>query len=245
MFLGSDLFNEFKNYSYRKMKFTKVITVLFFVLLFISNPLSFANMSPEKTAQYMKKAMDYDNIIVRNKADAILTKYPGNYEEQICEAFDLLYLNWQYRPDPDGMEKFYKASESFTTFRGDCDDYAIAMASLMTALGSKGRVVCVVDHAFPETYLGNDLSQGYLDSLPAVFNNHYEKVTGRKWNIETLHYHKDTDGSIWLNMDWWENYPGSKFHNTDPNAQHIIVYTDGSFEVSFLNEPGQLFPSAN
>jgi hypothetical protein len=227
------------------MKFLKVITILFFILLFIPDPISFANMSPERTALYMKKAMDFDNVIVRTKADIILKKYPGNYIEQLCEAFDLLFLNWRYRPDPDGKEKFYKASKSLTTFKGDCDDYAIAMASLMTALGSYGRVVCVVDHAFPEAYLGKDLSRSYLDSLPVVISDHYTKFTGRKWEKKTIHYHKEADGSVWLNMDWWENYPGSKFHNTDPNAEHIIIYTDGTYELTLLNKAGQLFPPAN
>ncbi|RPI19810.1 MAG: transglutaminase domain-containing protein [Ignavibacteriae bacterium] len=227
------------------MKILKLTVLSIFILMLFPGSFSFASMSPERTAEYMKKAMNYTDSIVIAKANVILQKYPDNKIDQLCEAFDMLYLNWKYRSDPDGKEKFYKASTSLKTFKGDCDDYAIAMVSLMVALGGNGRVVCVIDHAFPEVYLGKNLSHGYLDSLPVMINAHYAKTSGHENMMTTAHYHKDADGSVWLNMDWWEYYPGSKFHNTDPDAEHIVIYPDGTYEVTFLNKTGQVFPLAN
>jgi hypothetical protein len=185
--------------------------------------------------------MDYSDSIVRTDADNILRKYPGESINQICATFDLLFLHWKYRPDPDGKEKFYKASSTLKTFKGDCDDYAIAMVSLLVAEGGSGRVICVTDHAFPEAYLGKDLSQTYFDSLTIKINKYYESITGYKNMTSKVHYHIDEDGRAWLNLDWWEYYPGSKFHVTDAEAEHLIIYPDGTYQEAYLNKKGHVF----
>lgn len=212
-----------------------------FIIFFLAAPLSIAKINPEKTAEYMLKAMDYSDSLVRKDADNILIKYPGEPINQICATFDFLYHKWQYRPDPDGREKFYKASTTLKTFKGDCDDYAIAMVSLLVAEGGMGRVVLVTDHAFPEAYIGKDLPQSYLDSLHFKINKYYESLTGYKNMTAKVHYHKDDDGEIWINLDWWEYYPGSKFHVTDADAEHLIIYPDGTYREAYLNKKGHIF----
>jgi hypothetical protein len=222
------------------MKYLKYLMPIL-IILFFAAPLSIAKMNPEKTAENIMKAMDYSDSIVRTDADNILRKYPGESIDQICATFDFLYRQWKYRPDPDGEEKFYKASSTLKTFKGDCDDYAIAMVSLLVAEGGMGRVVFVTDHALPEVYIGKNLSQGYLDSLPVIINKHYEALTGYKNMTSKVHYHIDKDGNVWLNLDWWDNYPGSKFHVTDPQTEHLVIYPDGSYQETYLNKKGHVF----
>ena len=45
------------------------------------------------------------------------------------------FLNWVYVNDPAGTDYYAKASESLRLLRGDCDDYAILMASLIESIG--------------------------------------------------------------------------------------------------------------
>jgi hypothetical protein len=218
------------------MKFLKYLLISALFIFIFPAPYSVAKMSPERTAEFMKKAMNYDDSVVISKAALIKLKYPNNYLDQICETFDILYLSWKYRPDPNGKEKFYKASTTLKTFKGDCDDYAIAMVSLLVALGGNGRVVCVKEHAYPEAYIGKNLSDGYTDSLTIMINKHYEKITGYPKYANEVNYHKDPDGTVWLNMDWWEYYPGSRFHCTDINAEHLVIYPDGNYQLAYLNK---------
>jgi transglutaminase-like putative cysteine protease len=125
----------------------------YFSLLTTHSQLS-VDWADKWTASEISSALEPDNKIVENKANVITAGLKGSYSiEQVCAVFDYLFNNWNYKRDPDGKEYFREASLTVTTLTGDCEDYAIAMVSLLKALGGDGRIICVSGHAYPEVYI--------------------------------------------------------------------------------------------
>ena len=124
---------------------------------------------------------------------------------------------------------------SVYTYTGDCDDYATLMVSLIKSLGGEGRVICVSGHAYPEIYLGKDLSERELDKFKENIDSYYENK-GSRTRAKYLNYHTDPNGSVWLNLDYQDRYPGGRFVDYSPDAEHLVIYPDGSYELAYLNK---------
>ena len=161
----------------------------------------------------IKEACDYSNPDVRNCALKIIDNnkffmdkadYYYQYRTFIQSCAICKYVNekWYYVSDPSGEEYFAKASESIRSFKGDCDDHAIVLSSLIKAIGGETRIVLADGHAYPEIKIDkrewNDIN--YLIK-GVLFVNAKNKQ---------LHYHYN-DNDIWLNMDYTESYPGARF----------------------------------
>jgi hypothetical protein len=187
------------------------------------------------TSKFFVKAMDYNSTPIRNTADYILNKYPGNSIYQICETFDMVYLRWKYRDHAGKNLPYIRASKSIIFYTGDCKDYASLMVSMFVALGLDGRLVCVPNHVYPEVYLGKNLSPDALDSVVNNINKYYESKNGYRKTMSNIHYHTDADGTIWLNMDWQEYYPGAKFVDYKPETEHLIISSTGKYKWEYLN----------
>ena len=43
----------------------------------------------------------------------------------------------------------------------------------------------------------------------------HEKLFPEQSRGRTIHYHKDEDGKIWINLDYTAGYPGGKFMGND------------------------------
>ncbi len=217
----------------------KNILLLFIILGFCTFKLfsQFTKSQAEElTALGISSAIEPDNPAVKNKAQDLTSAYRDSaFIQNACAVFDNIYRNWNYQPDPGGMEYFEKAGVSVYTYSGDCDDYAILMVSMIKSLGGNGRVVCVSGHAYPEMYLGSNLSAGELRSLQENINLYYEH-RGSKTRIKTLNYHTGSNGSYWLNMDYQDRYPGGSFFEYSGNSEHLIIYPDGSYELAYLNK---------
>jgi hypothetical protein len=150
-------------------------------------------------------ACDYDNPTVRNNSVALVALSPGNFNlGQICDIFDLCYSNWSYVNDPVTLNYCAKASETLKNgLNGDCDDFAILLCSMILSVGGEARISYTYDdtsgHAFTEVNIGktniNQVKQYLID----------------RYDNTEIHYKKDQDGNLWLNLDWQGQYPGSKY----------------------------------
>ena len=190
----------------------------------------------ELTAKGVAAAIEPDNSGIINKAAELTLAYKEKeYIQSVCAIFDNLYRNWNYQRDPGGMEYFEKAGVSVYTYTGDCDDYATLMVSLIKSLGGEGRVICVSGHAYPEIYLGKDLSERELDKFKENIDSYYENK-GSRTRAKYLNYHTDPNGSVWLNLDYQDRYPGGRFVEYSPDAEHLVIYPDGSYELAYLNK---------
>lgn len=217
----------------------KTILLLFIVLqtCTLSVSAQFTKSQVEElTAMGIAAAIEPENQAVVLKAGELTVAYKEKeYIQNVCAVFDNLYRNWNYQRDSGGMEFFEKAGVSVYTYTGDCDDYAVLMISLVKSLGGDGRIVCVSGHAYPELYLGKDLSERELESFKESINLYY-KDKGSMIRVKHLNFHTDINGSVWLNLDYQDRYPGGRFVEYSPDAEHLVIYPDGSFELAYLNK---------
>lgn len=190
----------------------------------------------ELTAIGIAAAIEPENQAIKNKAGELTEDLKEKeYIQNVCAVFDNLYRNWNYQRDPGGMEYFEKAGVSVHTLTGDCDDYATLMVSLIKSIGGDGRVVCVSGHAYPELYLGKDLSKSELELIRKKINSYYEDK-GSRIKVNYMNYHYDNNGTQWLNLDYQDRYPGGSFVEYSSSAEHLVIYSDGSYELAYLNK---------
>ena len=121
-------------------------------------------------------AIEPSNPLVHDESLLMVAKFsePGDSAiKQICSIYSYLkngdrpIKGWIYAPDPRGSEYFNYANESIRigdksgcTGAGDCDDFAILMASLVESIGGTTRIILAFNnstggHAYAEVYLGN------------------------------------------------------------------------------------------
>jgi hypothetical protein len=178
-------------------------------------------------ANAIANAMDYRNATTRNYAVQLAAKYPGDYSvSQICQIFVYLKSNWKYVSDPAGADYFAPASQSIGNgLCGDCDDFAITMASLIEAIGGGTRVVsgwsATEGHAWAEVGLGKMQDPAVQEVLQSV---------ARRYNASP-NSHLEEDGTVWLNLDWWANRPGGPFFASNSN---LIVYPNGAWRYGYF-----------
>jgi hypothetical protein len=210
-----------------------VVFVLTYLLLFLTACNESQPTQPTQPTQPMvptqsqedvylskiKAAMDYANPVTRDYAVNLASRSPGvfNYG-QIFAIFDQLYSNWKYVNDPTGFEYFGKASETIkTNLSGDCDDFAILMAALVTAIGGDTRISLAYSvttgHAFTEVYIGK-VSDGAPTIALKAINEHYSgfflSLFGLRL-VDKVWYRQDSGGGAWLNLDWQSKYPGGQY----------------------------------
>jgi hypothetical protein len=217
----------------------KTIIFLIYTVLHILTVTSYSQFSKpqidELTAKGISYAIEPNNQSVKDRAEEITREYNGNFIHSLCAVFQNVYRGWNYRPDPNGMEYFENAGTSVYTYTGDCDDYAILMVSLIKALGGEGRVICVSGHAYPEIYIGKDLTEADFEKIKDDINQFYQNAGYRK-KPGSLNYHADINGTYWLNFDYQDPFPGGSFVEYSPHAEHLVIYSNGSYELAYLNQ---------
>lgn len=165
--------------------------------------------------------------------------------DQVMAIYDYLKYGkneiggWNYVPDPSIVpngSKFKTYSFANDTLNlgesmgisgsGDCEDFAIVMASLIGAIDGSFRIVAVPDdygnpiHAYCEVYLGNlnerDNKVYYLS-----------KFLMCKYGVDEIYTHIDpSNKDVWLNLDapltlGNRAYPGYPF--STGSVQHYVV----------------------
>ena len=160
----------------------------------------------------LDSACDYDCQYTRKFALELAAKSPGNFNiGQICETFNYCYNKWRYVNDPTGREYIAYASETIeNSLIGDCDDFAVLMASCILAIGGD---VCISiarnsysGHAFTEVdaaYLGSN------EEIKAHIKNKFPQYSSQIENIKI----RNEGSHRWLNLDWFSAYPGGEYYD--------------------------------
>ena len=177
-------------------------------------------------ASRFQEAINYQNKSVRDYSVNIAVKWFKEYNSsgnrKVIHYFSIfkeIRANWLYVFDPEDSEFYSLASETIKLlnsdgkFKGDCDDYSILMAACIKAVGGKVRLVRTriqrggetVGHVYPEVMVGNVKDLENINYL--IRTVLFEKENSGK----PIFYCEDPDGSVWLNFDYNDFYPGGMF----------------------------------
>jgi len=167
------------------------------------------------TDREIVSAIDYRNPLVRDFAVGAANESFARQQEgtkmryrtliQCFAVFKKINENWNYVSDPQDEEYIAKASESVKLLAGDCDDHSILMAAAIKAIGGTPRLVYTNGHIYPELLIGSKRDLEHMGKLI------HEKLFPEESRGRTIHYHKDEEGKIWINLDYTAAYPGGKF----------------------------------
>ena len=206
--------------------------IIISVLVLPSVLLEEASLSALQTP--ILEAADYDNPVTRDYALSLVrSTHSGEYNIfQVCDIWEGVYSQWVYVGDPRGEDYFSPASRTINiSLKGDCDDYAIVVASLVGAIGGEARVVAASDisgngHAFAEALVAHD-----YDDLQEISGYICER-----YGCERVWYQERSDiagnSDYWINLDWQSNHPGGEFC---PMDEIQVIYLEG---YSRSLEPG-------
>lgn len=163
---------------------------------------------------------DFNASVTRSFATQLAKKSPGEYNiGQVSEIYKYLRSRWKYVNDPRGREYLALASESIagTKLSGDCDDFAIVMYSVITAIGGKARINFAWNsedksgHAYTEVFM-NDFNEATLTKdLQKKFPD---------CDIDDIWYMEGNSGK-WLNLDWTAEYPGGPYFKADERLKYF------------------------
>ncbi len=127
---------------------------------------------------------------VRELATGLAIKYPGEYNiYQVCAIFDYIKENIQYVSDPRGVDQWSAPDSTLKIGAGDCDDYAIVLASMVESIGGTTRIHMTDTHAFATVYIGSGES---AENIVKAISSYYGPVT--------VYYATDDHGS-WMILD--------------------------------------------
>jgi transglutaminase-like putative cysteine protease len=162
--------------------------------------------NPKGTFEILNERVDPYDIEVRKMAAVSAKKYPGKYNiYQLCSLFDDTKNNIQYISDPRGRDIWSPPYDTLKVGAGDCDDYAILLASLIESIGGTSRIYLTDTHAFTAVYIGDE--ENTMDIVEAI-RKYYGPVP--------VYYTTDEYGS-WLMLDPTSNvYPGGLPGGTAP-----------------------------
>jgi len=148
-----------------------------------------------------KRAIDPDDDEISREVYKITGKDSGYDIEDVCDIFDYVNGQWEYRYDKNS-EFFFGAAQTIRDgYEGDCDDYSIVMSALMGNMGFNTRIVTVrsgtYGHAYPEIYIGDDRDTAY-QILYYVYGrySYAESIWYSERELET------GEEQYWLNLDW-------------------------------------------
>lgn len=109
--------------------------------------------SLEQLMSEINRSLDLGNTDVEQTAMTIAKDYPGEYNvNQVSAVYDALRKGWYYYSDPSYKDRYKSANRTLQDGKisnsigmGDCDDFAILMASLLESLQGSTRIVFAYD----------------------------------------------------------------------------------------------------
>lgn len=146
--------------------------------------------NPKSSFYLMNDKVDPYNTEVRKMAAVSAKKYPGPYNVyQLCSLFDDTKNRIDYISDPRGRDLWSPPGDTLLIGAGDCDDYAILLASLVESIGGTARIYLTDTHAFATVYIGDE---GNTQLVVEGVRQYYGNLP--------VYYTTDEYGS-WLLMD--------------------------------------------
>ncbi|MBC7173275.1 MAG: FHA domain-containing protein [Polyangiaceae bacterium] len=176
-------------------------------------------------------AIDVGAELTRNTAVQIASRASGPFSvDQVANLWSEVRLRWSYVNDPRGAEYFARASESIANgYAGDCDDFAITLAALITAIGGQTRIVIMESdkggHAYAEACL-----EGTPDDVKTALVAHYRssQARGGRKRVRAINYRTGERCAVWLNLDWSDEVPGGPY---EQERWAVAIYPDGTTET--------------
>jgi hypothetical protein len=101
---------------------------------------------------------------------------------------------------------------SNTIGMGNCDDFAILMASLIASLGGSTRITFAANassiegHAYCEVFLGQDNDSQVNDLI---------NWTKAEYSLTEIPGLNKTGNEVWMNLDWWAANLGGPYFEGD------------------------------
>jgi hypothetical protein len=98
---------------------------------------------------------------------------------------------------------------------GDCDDFAILIATAIESIGGRTRINFAFNdttregHAFTEVYFEDDPQELYNR-----INYHYQGILESLFDmpkVDKINYRADRLKGYWLNLDYSSKYPGGSY----------------------------------
>jgi hypothetical protein len=184
-----------------------------------------------QTADKIAKALTPMDPITRNAAVKLAARTEGPFHvEQVAEIWSGVRQAWRYVNDPAGREYFATATESIQNgYIGDCDDFAITLTSMVTAIGGRARVVLMDGpkggHAYAEACVQGDPKK-VARALATHYRTRWRRYLAGRAPTEMAHRTSD-DCPIWLNLDWNSVVPGGAY---EPEAWAVAIYEEGRSE---------------
>ena len=100
--------------------------------------------------------VDTNNAILKEKVNEITQGYGGDYNTaKLCAIFSWIYENIEYVND---TEDIWNSPQYAIEYGGDCEEFAMLMAAMVTIAGGTARVYLTDNHAFAAVYIGKDAS---------------------------------------------------------------------------------------
>ncbi|MDD4307830.1 MAG: RING finger protein [Thermoplasmata archaeon] len=138
-----------------------------------------------------------------------------------CAIFDYLDRNLNYTTDANDGDIWYSPEETLSEMAGDCEDYALLLASMVHSAGGTSRIYLTADHAFAAVYVGN--TEAEMENASSDVRAYYR--TG----IETEFFHDDF--GYWMVAD-----PLGSFHMGGiAVGQSPTEYRNGSWSTTFAD----------
>jgi hypothetical protein len=211
----SDLYNDYKSVVYNLREGARITYF------------SKEGVEVFPNASRLHSAIDFQNEAVRRFAVNAAVKNFGEFSKfshnrkviQYFSIFKEVRGRWVYVHDPSEDEFYSRASETVKLlevdgkFKGDCDDYSIMISACIKAIGGRVRVVRTtivrpdrkVGHVYPEVYVGNAKD---LENLNYLIR---EVLFEAENKGKPIFFCKDKDGTVWLNFDYNDAYPGGAY----------------------------------
>lgn len=180
--------------------------------------------------EMLQEACDYNLPYTKMFANQLAGKSQGVFSiEQVCEIFDYCYKKWRYVNDPKGQDYIARASETISaSLTGDCDDFAVLMASCILACGGDACIVYADGangcHAYPEVDINSFHKNKELSHIQDVISTRFSSYSPGTPVI------RESNGHKWLNLDWQAAYPGGPHFNAQRHVYYSIV--DGNWNYN-------------
>lgn len=126
-----------------------------------------------------------------------------NQIKQIIELRDYVFRKWHYVFDPASGHDTWRSAEATLSLKydgkypGDCDDYAILMASFARQIGLESRVI--------GAYRANGNGHAFAEFL-------VPKNELSNFNLKGKDYREDYSGK-WLSLDWFSGAEHREYKN--------------------------------
>ncbi|MGD0817276.1 MAG: transglutaminase family protein [Methanomassiliicoccales archaeon] len=158
----------------------------------LETPLSYLDHTTTTNSEvyYSKVNKRIDLAATKVIASNILTNNSNVYSIQaVADAFDWVRDHIAYADDPN--DYWQSASETLSWRTGDCEDYAILLASLIDQMGGNARVNIIDGHAFSSVFVGSNVN--VLDNVSKAISSHYQTQV-------PVYFLNDTTG-YWMVID--------------------------------------------